>query len=130
MKRAALLALLALAFAPAPLRAAGDLDGTAWTLKWGGLFGKRDRLAFEGGEVASRATEGAGGAPAPYDSRREGVAIIWTAEEPYGPGRRIWQGIWDGRSRVMEGTVSYPDAEGAILTREWSARQTLGSTRR
>jgi hypothetical protein len=114
---------LTLVFLGTPaLWADGRLDGSAWSLRTSGVIGEQDRISFATGQFSSDDALKHGGAPVPYDTRVEGPALIWTVDEPYGGGRRIWQGVWDGSAK-MSGTFSFPLPDGRIETREWQAER-------
>ncbi len=122
------LAIMILAFTAVPVEAmAGELDGTQWKMRpegWRGvlLFWQTDTLKFDAGKFESTACTPYGFMPGPYDSKREGDKVVWSATQTNNKGEKMeWQGTLS-RDR-LEGSYTWTKRNGKTMTIWWKAKK-------
>ncbi len=122
------LVLIMLAFTAGSVEAtAGELDGTQWKMRlegWRGilLFWQTDMLKFDAGEFESSRCVPLGFTPGPYDSKKEGDKVVWSATQVSNKGEKMeWQGTLSaGR---LEGSYKWTTAAGKTKIIPWKAKR-------
>ncbi len=122
------LALMILAFTAVPVEAmAGDLDGTQWKMRlegWRGilLFWQTDTLKFDAGKFESSSCIPLGFTAGPYDSKREGKKVIWSATQMSSKGEKmVWQGTLSADR--LEGRYEWTKSDGKTKVIRWKAKR-------
>ena len=111
----------------AGVAAAGELDATAWNMQPKGILGavsfwNFDLLRFEDGKFSSSKWLKNGFQTAPYQTRKEGKKIIWTATLTNEKGERMeWDGRWSGGR--MDGNVTWFGKDGKTTKIRWKANK-------
>lgn len=115
--------LIPLSVSPAVVLAAGDLDGTQWKMHEGKLpIGKADTLKFEAGKFTSVECIPYGFTSGPYDSKKDGDKVSWTALQTNSKGEKMdWQGTL--ASNKMTGSYTFTDEKGKVSTTKWTAKR-------
>ncbi len=122
------LALMMLAFIAVPVEAmAGELDGTQWKMRpegWRGifLFWQTDTLKFDAGKFESTGCIPYGFMSGPYDSKREGNKVIWSATQMSSKGEKMeWQGTLSADR--LEGSYKWTKSDGKTKIIQWKAKR-------
>lgn len=106
---------------------AGGLDGTKWRMRPKGVMGlimpwKADKLKFADDQFTSTECLTYGFKPGPYESKKDGERILWSAVQTNDKGEKMeWQGTAAGNR--MEGTFVWTKADGTKKTHRWKARK-------
>ena len=115
--------LLSLSVLPAIVFAAGDLDGTQWKMREGKLpIGKADTLKYEAGRFTSVECIPYGFTSGPYDSKKDGDKVTWTALQTNSKGEKMeWRGTL--ASGKMTGSYTFTDEKNKVSTKKWTAKK-------
>jgi len=123
MHKKLLTLMMLFSMVPGFVAAAGDLDGTQWKMREGKLpIGKPDTLKFEAGQFTSVECVPYGFTPSPYESKRDGDKVTWTAVQTNSKGEKM---EWQGALAVdkMTGSYIYTDQKGKTSTKKWTAKK-------
>jgi hypothetical protein len=123
------LVVLIVAFVVIPANvSASDLDGTQWKIRPEGLrgfllFWQTDTLKFYSGKFESVDCVPLGFMPGPYESKKAGNEIAWSATQTNDKGEKMqWQGSLSGGR--LTGSYTWTKTNGKVVTIHWKAKRT------